>query len=164
MAKRKAAQVAIIMGSDSDWRVMKQAAEALDQFQVTYKKEIISAHRTPKEMLEFSETAAENGYRVIIAGAGGAAHLPGMVAALTDLPVIGVPVTATKLNGLDSLLSIAQMPKAVPVATMAIDGAFNAGLFAARILGVQTQKKPLQSRLKSYRDKMRKAVKKKRLP
>lgn len=129
--------VAIIMGSDSDLKVMKAAAAVLKDFKITYKIQIISAHRTPKDMVQFSESALRHGYKVIIAGAGGAAHLPGMVASLTVLPVIGVPVNVTSMKGLDALLSIAQMPKGVPVATMAVDNAHNAGLFAARILAVE---------------------------
>jgi len=129
-----AAQVAIIMGSDSDWPTMKPAAEALDRFGIGYEVEVVSAHRTPEKMVAFGKGAAARGIRVIIAGAGGAAHLPGMVAAVTTLPVIGVPVQLARLDGLDSLLSIVQMPSGVPVATMAINGAANAGLYAARIL------------------------------
>src|SRR5690606_6950063 len=116
------------------------AALALKEFSIPVHVEVVSAHRTPEKMLQFAKKASSNGFRVIIAGAGGAAHLPGMVASCTSLPVIGVPVKLKHLNGLDSLLSIAQMPKGVPVATMAIDNAFNAGLLAARILGVQSKK------------------------
>jgi 5-(carboxyamino)imidazole ribonucleotide mutase len=130
-----AAQVAIIMGSDSDWPTMKAAAEALDRFGIGYEVEVVSAHRTPEKMMAFGQGAAARGIRVIIAGAGGAAHLPGMVASVTTLPVIGVPVQLARLDGLDSLLSIVQMPAGIPVATMAINGAANAGLYAARILG-----------------------------
>ncbi|MFC4243498.1 5-(carboxyamino)imidazole ribonucleotide mutase [Gryllotalpicola reticulitermitis] len=126
--------VAIIMGSDSDWPTMKAAAESLDRFGIAYEVEVVSAHRTPDKMVAFGKEAAGRGIRVIIAGAGGAAHLPGMVAAVTTLPVIGVPVQLARLDGLDSLLSIVQMPAGIPVATMAINGAANAGLFAARIL------------------------------
>ena len=122
------------MGSDSDLRVMQDAVDALDEFGVSHEVRILSAHRTPDEMREYATTAAERGVRVIIAGAGGAAHLPGMTASYTPLPVIGVPVTATKLDGLDSLLSIVQMPAGVPVATVAVDNARNAGLLAVRIL------------------------------
>ncbi|GAA4175486.1 5-(carboxyamino)imidazole ribonucleotide mutase [Gryllotalpicola koreensis] len=129
-----AAQVAIIMGSDSDWPTMKAAAESLDRFGISYEVEVVSAHRTPDKMLAFGKGAAARGIRVIIAGAGGAAHLPGMVASVTTLPVIGVPVQLARLDGLDSLLSIVQMPAGIPVATMAINGAANAGLFAGRIL------------------------------
>jgi 5-(carboxyamino)imidazole ribonucleotide mutase len=122
------------MGSDSDWPVMKAAAEALDEFGVAYEADVVSAHRMPHEMLSYGETAADRGLRVIIAGAGGAAHLPGMLAAVTPLPVIGVPVPLKHLDGMDSLLSIVQMPAGVPVATVAIGAARNAGLLAVRIL------------------------------
>lgn len=134
--KNKSYDVVIIMGSDSDLKVMSAASEILNEFKISNHLQIVSAHRTPKEMVQFSEDAKKNGYKIIIAGAGGAAHLPGMVASLTTLPVIGVPVNVTSLNGLDALLSIAQMPKGVPVATMAVDNAYNAGLFAARILAL----------------------------
>lgn len=128
--------VAIIMGSDSDWPVMKNAAQMLADFGVEYTAEVVSAHRTPDKMFEFAENAQKNGYQVIIAGAGGAAHLPGMVASKTTLPVLGVPVPTKHLAGQDSLLSIVQMPKGIPVATFAIGdaGAANAGLFAVSIL------------------------------
>lgn len=128
--------VAIIMGSDSDWPVMKNAAQMLADFGVAYEAKVVSAHRTPDLMFSFAETAANQGYQVIIAGAGGAAHLPGMVAAKTTLPVLGVPVPSKHLQGQDSLLSIVQMPKGIPVATFAIGdaGAANAGLFAVSIL------------------------------
>jgi 5-(carboxyamino)imidazole ribonucleotide mutase len=122
------------MGSDSDWSVMADAAAALAEFGIDHEVEIVSAHRTPERMIEFGRTAVERGLKVIIAGAGGAAHLPGMLAAVTTLPVIGVPVALAKLDGLDSLLSIVQMPAGVPVATVSIGGARNAGLLAARIL------------------------------
>jgi 5-(carboxyamino)imidazole ribonucleotide mutase len=125
------------MGSKSDWPVMKEACAILEQFNIPYEKKVVSAHRTPDWMFEYAETAVERGLKVIIAGAGGAAHLPGMVASKTPLPVIGVPVAITALNGMDALLSIVQMPGGVPVATMSIgaSGAKNAGLFAARMLG-----------------------------
>ena len=126
--------VGVIMGSDSDWRVMQAAAEALGEFDVPYEVGVYSAHRTPQRMLDYACGAAGRGLRVVIAGAGGAAHLPGMVAAATPLPVIGVPVPLAQLDGLDSLLSIAQMPAGVPVATVAVGGARNAGLLAVRIL------------------------------
>jgi 5-(carboxyamino)imidazole ribonucleotide mutase len=128
--------VAIIMGSDSDWPVMKNAAQMLADFGVKYTAEVVSAHRTPDLMFQFAENAKAEGYQVIIAGAGGAAHLPGMVAAKTTLPVLGVPVSTKNMQGLDSLLSIAQMPKGIPVATFAVGdaGAANAGLFAISIL------------------------------
>ena len=129
------ATVAVLMGSDSDWKVMQAACEALAHFEVPYCAKILSAHRTPVEMIEFAKSAATEGYKIIVAGAGGAAHLPGMLASATILPVIGVPVATTILEGQDSLLSIVQMPKGVPVATVAINGAFNAGILAARILG-----------------------------
>ena len=122
------------MGSDSDWPVMEAAATALAEFGIAYEVEIVSAHRTPERMIEFGRTAVDRGLKVIIAGAGGAAHLPGMLAAVTTLPVVGVPVALAKLDGLDSLLSIVQMPAGVPVATVSIGGARNAGLLAARIL------------------------------
>ena len=127
--------VAIIMGSDSDWPVMEDAAKALDSFGISYTADVISAHRMPEEMVEFAKSAASKGYKVIIAGAGGAAHLPGMVASLTTLPVIGVPVSLKNLEGMDSLLSIVQMPGGIPVATVGIDNAKNAGILAARIIG-----------------------------
>lgn len=126
--------VGIIMGSDSDWPVMEAAATALAEFGVPYEADVVSAHRMPKEMVAYAESAANRGLRVIIAGAGGAAHLPGMVASLTPLPVIGVPIPLSQLDGLDSLLSIAQMPAGVPVATVAVGNARNAGLLAVRIL------------------------------
>ena len=127
--------VGIAMGSDSDWPTMRAAAKMLDRFQVPYEARVLSAHRTPRAMLEWGESAAGRGIRVVIAGAGGAAHLPGMLAAATTLPVIGVPVVLKTLDGLDSLLSIVQMPTGVPVATVAIGNAANAGLLAVRILG-----------------------------
>lgn len=127
--------VAIIMGSDSDWPIMEEAAKALDSLGISYDADVVSAHRMPEEMVEFAKSAASKGYKVIIAGAGGAAHLPGMVASLTTLPVIGVPVSLKNLDGMDSLLSIVQMPGGIPVATVGIDNAKNAGLLAARILG-----------------------------
>ena len=127
--------IAIVMGSDSDWRILEQARETLLEFGFDAEVEVLSAHRTPDEMLAWSSKAASRGVRVIIAGAGGAAHLPGMVASATSLPVIGVPISLKNLEGMDSLLSIAQMPAGVPVATMAIDGAKNAALMAVRIIG-----------------------------
>jgi 5-(carboxyamino)imidazole ribonucleotide mutase len=129
------ARVAVIMGSDSDWPVMRAAADALSEFAVPWEARVVSAHRTPQDMVAYASAAAGRGIEVIVAGAGGAAHLPGMVAALTPLPVIGVPVAITKLDGMDALLSIVQMPAGVPVATVSIDGARNAGLLAVRILG-----------------------------
>ena len=129
-------KVGVIMGSRSDWEVMKNACVILDSFGLGYEKEIVSAHRTPDKLYEYSKEAIGKGYKVIIAGAGGAAHLPGMVASLTSLPVIGVPIKSSALKGLDSLLSIVQMPGGVPVASMAIDGAKNAALFAVSILAL----------------------------
>ena len=128
-------KVGIIMGSDSDLPVMQAAADQLSEFSIAYEMTIVSAHRTPQRLYEYSQTAIERGLKVIIAGAGGAAHLPGMVAAITSLPVIGVPVKSSALSGEDSLLSIVQMPPGVPVATVAINGAKNAGILAAQILG-----------------------------
>ena len=129
-----AAVVGIVMGSDSDWPVMQQAASALAEFDVETEVRVVSAHRTPRDMLDWAAAAAGRGLRVVIAGAGGAAHLPGMVASMTPLPVIGVPVPLKHLDGMDSLLSIVQMPSGVPVATVSIGGARNAGLLAVRIL------------------------------
>ena len=131
--------VAIIMGSDSDWPTMEAAANVLDDFGISYTAEVVSAHRMPEEMAEFAKSAANKGYKVIIAGAGGAAHLPGMVASLTSLPVIGVPVALANLEGMDSLLSIVQMPAGIPVATVGIGNAKNAGILAARILATSNQ-------------------------
>ena len=127
-------RVGIVMGSDSDWPTMEAAAAALEEFAVPYEADVVSAHRMPAEMLDYGRGAAERGLRVIIAGAGGAAHLPGMLAAVTELPVIGVPVPLKYLDGMDSLLSIVQMPAGVPVATVSIGGARNAGLLAVRML------------------------------
>lgn len=127
-------KVAVVMGSDSDWPVMADAAAALVEFGISYEVEVLSAHRTPEAMIAFGRAARDRGLQVIIAGAGGAAHLPGMLASVTTLPVIGVPVALAKLDGLDSLLSIVQMPAGVPVATVSIGGARNAGILAARIL------------------------------
>ncbi|MFP1677158.1 5-(carboxyamino)imidazole ribonucleotide mutase [Alloalcanivorax sp. C16-2] len=131
--------VAVVMGSQSDWETMKEACDALSQFGVGWKAEVVSAHRTPKRLVEFAESAVDEGYKVIIAGAGGAAHLPGMIASMTPLPVLGVPVKSRALSGMDSLLSIVQMPKGVAVGTLAIgtSGAWNAGLLAAQMLGTQ---------------------------
>ncbi len=130
------AVVGICMGSDSDWPTMQAASEVLDEFAVPHRVDVLSAHRMPVEMLEYGKSARSSGLRVIIAGAGGAAHLPGMLASVTSLPVVGVPVNATTLDGMDALLSIAQMPAGVPVATVAIGGARNAGLLAVRMLGI----------------------------
>ena len=129
--------VGICMGSDSDWSTMQAASQALDEFSVPHRVDVLSAHRMPVEMIDYGKAARSAGLRVIIAGAGGAAHLPGMLAAVTPLPVIGVPVNATSLDGMDALLSIAQMPAGVPVATVAIGGARNAGLLAVRMLGIE---------------------------
>ena len=139
MKKTNPAQIAIIMGSDSDWPTLQPAAEACEEFGVPCDVRVVSAHRTPLDMMRFARAAHTRGLRVIIAGAGGAAHLPGMVASLTPLPVIGVPVESKSLKGLDSLLSIAQMPSGVPVATVAIGGGRNAGLLALRILGTSNE-------------------------
>ena len=131
--------VAIIMGSDSDWPIMEDAAKVLDEFGITYSAQVLSAHRMPEETIEFAKSAKSLGFDVIIAGAGGAAHLPGVVAALTPLPVIGVPIALKVLDGMDSLLSIVQMPAGIPVATVGIGNANNAGILAARILGVSDE-------------------------
>ena len=152
------AQVGVIMGSISDWETMRHACEILDIFEIPYEKKVVSAHRTPDLMFEYAEEARTKGLKVIIAGAGGAAHLPGMVAAKTILPVIGVPVQSRALNGLDSLLSIVQMPGGVPVATVAIGtaGAKNAGLLATEILAAFDDK--LAERLEHYRQEMKEAA------
>ena len=142
------AQVGVIMGSDSDWTVMAAAAEALAEFGVPFEVRVVSAHRTPEGMLDYARSAAGRGLRVIIAGAGGAAHLPGMVASLTPLPVIGVPVPLQHLDGMDSLLSIVQMPAGVPVATVSIGGARNAGLLAVRILAASDER--LRARMEAF--------------
>jgi len=163
MKKRETARVAVIMGSDSDHPIMKDAVLALKELGVRCEASVISAHRTPKEMARFAEAARKRGIRVIIAGAGGAAHLPGMVAAHTELPVIGVPVPAGALKGHDALLSIVQMPKGVPVATVAIGNAYNAGLLAAQILGAGGDD-ALLDRVRRYKQRLRKKVLSKRLP
>jgi 5-(carboxyamino)imidazole ribonucleotide mutase len=152
------AKVGVIMGSTSDWDTMKHACDILEELQVPYEKKVVSAHRTPELMFEYAESARERGLNVIIAGAGGAAHLPGMVAAKTTLPVIGVPVQSRTLNGLDSLLSIVQMPGGVPVATVAIGkaGAKNAGLLAAQILS--TGDETIEKKLSEYRIQMKETV------
>lgn len=131
--------VGVVMGSDSDWPTMKAATEALAEFDVPFEADVVSAHRMPEEMIAYGKNAADRGLRVIIAGAGGAAHLPGMLASVTPLPVIGVPVALKNLDGLDSLLSIVQMPAGVPVAAVAVDNARNAGLLAVRILGASDE-------------------------
>lgn len=150
--------VGVIMGSISDWETMQHSCEVLDELGISYEKKVVSAHRTPDLMFEYAEKARQKGIKVIIAGAGGAAHLPGMVAAKTVLPVIGVPVQSKALNGLDSLLSIVQMPGGVPVATVAIGkaGATNAGLMAAQILG--TQFEDIANKLEERREETRKKV------
>lgn len=140
--------VGIVMGSDSDWRVMQQAAQVLDELEISYEAKVVSAHRMPLEMVEYGQQAHKRGLRVIIAGAGGAAHIPGMLAALTPLPVVGVPVPLATLDGMDSLLSIVQMPAGVPVATVSIGGARNAGLLAARILAAGTTVNDIATRQK----------------
>jgi 5-(carboxyamino)imidazole ribonucleotide mutase len=146
-------QVGIVMGSDSDWPVMKAAAEALDEFGVAYEADVVSAHRMPEEMVAYGRAAAGRGLRVIIAGAGGAAHLPGMLASVTPLPVIGVPVPLRYLDGMDSLLSIVQMPGGVPVATVGVGNAKNAGLLAVRILGASDE--DLRVKLTDYQESLR---------
>ncbi len=156
--KGKSPTVAIIMGSQSDLKIMKDACVALSEFKIPHIIKIVSAHRTPEEMYQFAKTAHEKGVQIIIAGAGGAAHLPGMVASLTPLPVIGVPVTIGKLKGLDALLSIAQMPKGIPVATVAVDNAYNAGLLAVRLLALQDPK--LIEKILIYQKKLKIKVKK----
>jgi 5-(carboxyamino)imidazole ribonucleotide mutase len=140
--------VGIVMGSDSDWPVMEDASKALTEFGVEHEVRVVSAHRTPRHMLDWASAAAGRGLRVVIAGAGGAAHLPGMVASMTPLPVIGVPVPLSHLDGMDSLLSIVQMPAGVPVATVSIGGARNAGLLAVRILA--TSDEELRSRMSQF--------------
>jgi phosphoribosylaminoimidazole carboxylase PurE protein len=154
---KKNFDVAVVMGSDSDLRIMKDAISILKDFGIRHKVQILSAHRTAKEMLEFAEGAEKAGYKIIIAGAGGSAHLPGMIASATILPVIGVPVQLKHLDGLDSLLSIVQMPRGVPVATMAIDNATNAGLLAVRMLGLESDK--LKVKLQAYQNKLKHKVK-----
>jgi 5-(carboxyamino)imidazole ribonucleotide mutase len=149
--------VGLVMGSDSDWRVMSAAAEALREFGIPFEADVVSAHRMPEEMIAYGRAAASRGLRVLIAGAGGAAHLPGMLASVTSLPVIGVPVPLATLDGLDSLLSIVQMPAGVPVATVSIGGARNAGLLAARILasGTDAQAAALREAMDGFRADLR---------
>lgn len=151
--------IGIIMGSDSDLEVMNEAAKVLDEFKVAYEITVVSAHRTPERMYDYAKTARDRGLRVIIAGAGGAAHLPGMVASITTLPVIGVPVKLKALDGMDSLLSIVQMPAGVPVATVAINNAKNAGLLAIQILGTHDNR--LAEELQQYKEKLKDEVEKK---
>jgi len=153
---QKNIEVGIIMGSDSDLPVMQDAAKVLEKFDILYELTVVSAHRTPERMVEYAKTAHQRGLKVIIAGAGGAAHLPGMVASLTPLPVIGVPVKTQSLNGLDSLYSIVQMPNGVPVATVAINAAKNAGLLAVQILSVANPQ--LLQAMIQYKDEMQKQV------
>ena len=148
--------VGVVMGSDSDWPVMSDAVEALKEFGIAYEVEVLSAHRTPELMIEWGKAAAGRGIKVIIAGAGGAAHLPGMLASVSTLPVIGVPVPLAKLDGLDSLLSIVQMPAGIPVATVSIGGARNAGILAARILGSFDEK--LSTKLRAFTESLKVSV------
>jgi 5-(carboxyamino)imidazole ribonucleotide mutase len=145
--------IGIVMGSDSDWPVMKAAAEAVAEFGVPFEADVISAHRMPSEMIDYGRQAASRGVKVIIAGAGGAAHLPGMLASVTPLPVIGVPVPLKYLDGLDSLLSIVQMPAGVPVATVAVGGARNAGLLAVRILGASDEE--LRGKMEDFQGRLK---------
>ena len=160
MNKKKILKVSIVMGSQSDYKIMKLCEKTLKNLSVLFETKIISAHRTPKRMYEYALNAEKNNIGVIIAGAGGSAHLPGMIAALTSLPVLGVPIESKKLKGLDSLLSIAQMPKGIPVGTLAIgeDGAINAALLAASILA--NSNKTIKNKLKSWRISQTKSVKK----
>lgn len=151
--------VGIVMGSDSDWPVMKAAAEALDEFGVAYEADVVSAHRMPEEMIAYGKEAAGRGLKVIIAGAGGAAHLPGMLASVTPLPVIGVPVPLRYLDGMDSLLSIVQMPAGVPVATVGVGNAKNAGLLAVRILAASDEE--LQKKVLAYQAELGEVAKEK---
>lgn len=153
MANDKKALVGIVMGSDSDWPTMKAAAEVCEKFDVPFEARVVSAHRTPDDMAEYGKTARSRGIKVIIAGAGGAAHLPGMLAAHTTLPVIGVPVPSRHLSGVDSLYSIVQMPKGVPVATVAIGNAMNAGLLALQMLSMDDSN--LAEQLEHYRSEMK---------
>ncbi|AZG37100.1 MAG: 5-(carboxyamino)imidazole ribonucleotide mutase [Shewanella psychromarinicola] len=152
------ALVAVVMGSKSDWPTMEAAAEIMDKLQVPYHVEVVSAHRTPDKLMEFARSAADKGYKVIIGGAGGAAHLPGMIASKTRLPVLGVPVQSKALSGMDSLLSIVQMPKGIAVGTLAIGtaGAFNAGLLASQILAISDA--ALAERLEAFRDEQTRAI------
>ncbi len=153
------ASIAIVMGSDSDWKVMQQAQQVLTEFEVESEVEVLSAHRTPEKMISWGKEAAAKGIKIIIAGAGGAAHLPGMLASVSSLPVIGVPVSLNNLDGMDSLLSIVQMPAGVPVATVSIDGAKNAGLLALKILGISDP--TIQKKLDNYRADLQKLVEEK---
>jgi 5-(carboxyamino)imidazole ribonucleotide mutase len=155
--KDKNIKVGIIMGSDSDLPIMSEAAKILEEFNIGYEISVVSAHRTPDVLCKYSEDAEKRGLKIIIAGAGGAAHLPGMTASMTVLPIIGVPIKTKTMDGLDSLLSIAQMPAGVPVATVAINGAKNAALLAIEILGIYDN--TLQKKISSYKSKMNKEVK-----
>ncbi len=159
MKKNKSKIISIVMGSKSDWPTMKYASQILKQLKIKFETKIVSAHRTPKRLFDYSIKAQENNIGVIIAGAGGSAHLPGMIASLTEIPVVGVPIESKKLKGLDSLLSIVQMPKGIPVGTVAIgeNGAINAALFAASILGISDAK--IKTELKKYRNQQTKSVK-----
>ena len=148
-------KVAIVMGSDSDWPVMKAAAEILNEFEIAFEAKVLSAHRTPEDMMQFAKASIDNDFDVIIAGAGGAAHLPGMVASCTTLPVIGVPVRGSNLEGMDSLLSIVQMPRGIPVATVAINNAMNAGLLAIRMLSISDDS--CRKKLAKYAESMAEA-------
>jgi 5-(carboxyamino)imidazole ribonucleotide mutase len=149
-------QVAIIMGSDSDYEVMKEVENILNEFEVGFETQIVSAHRTPERMVEFAKSAVENGIKIIIAGAGGAAHLPGMVAAMSVIPVIGVPIKSKNLKGIDSLYSIVQMPPGIPVATMAINGSKNAGLLAVQMLAMNDDK--ILNKIQEYRENLKNTV------
>lgn len=163
-SQSKSPLVGVVMGSESDWAVMQHAAQMLDEFRVSYEARVVSAHRTPDDMFNYAKSAASRGLRLIIAGAGGAAHLPGMIASKTTLPVLGVPVTSRALGGLDSLLSIAQMPKGIPVATFAVGeaGAANAALFAIAVLASDSA--PLARKLSAFRTRQRARVRAMKLP
>ncbi|GGR90321.1 5-(carboxyamino)imidazole ribonucleotide mutase [Streptomyces nojiriensis] len=152
MSTTAAPVIGIVMGSDSDWPVMEAAAQALDEFEIPYEVDVVSAHRMPREMVEYGERAADRGLKAIIAGAGGAAHLPGMLASVTPLPVIGVPVPLKYLDGMDSLLSIVQMPAGVPVATVSVAGARNAGLLAVRMLAAHDTE--LLARMRDFQQEL----------
>jgi 5-(carboxyamino)imidazole ribonucleotide mutase len=149
--------VGIIMGSISDWKVMVGAAEMLDEFGIPYEKDVVSAHRTPKKMFDYAETARRRGIKIIIAGAGGAAHLPGMTATATSLPVIGVPIkSSNSIDGWDSILSILQMPAGVPVATVSLNGAKNAAILAAQILGIEDEE--IAKKIRKYKEELKEKV------
>ncbi|WP_409480218.1 5-(carboxyamino)imidazole ribonucleotide mutase [Pseudobdellovibrio sp. HCB154] len=160
-SKKSKAQVAVIMGSQSDWETMKAACDVLTDFKIPYEKKVLSAHRTPDDMRDFAMNARDNGIKVIIAGAGGAAHLPGMTASYTTLPVIGVPVKSKSLDGMDSLLSIVQMPKGVPVATVSIGNSANAGLLALQMLAIENS--DIAKKLEKFRNDQSATVKKMRI-